>query len=68
MVWAEVSLDSRADLYVFARGGITEAIHRSAIPETITRPRAGAIGDALILMQYNARAHTVQVYMHVLDD
>ena len=68
MVWAEMSLDGRTYLYVFARGGITEARYRIDIMQPIVRSYAGAIGDALILMQDNARAHTAQVYMTFLDD
>ena len=31
MVWAEIPLDGRTDLYLLARGGITTAIHRNDI-------------------------------------
>ena len=68
MVWVEMSLDGRTDLYAFARGGITDARHRTDILEWIVRSYAGAIGDAFILMQDNARAHIAQVYMSFLDD
>ena len=63
MVWAEMSLDGRTYLYVFARGGITEAIHRNGILEPIVRLYVGAIGDAFILMQTNARAHAARMDM-----
>ena len=33
MVWTEIPLDGRTDLYVFARGHITVAIHRNDIRE-----------------------------------
>ena len=36
--------------------------------EPIVRSYAGAIGDALILMQDNARAHTAHVYMTFIVD
>ena len=68
MVWAEVSLDVRIELSVFARGAITEARHRSDILEAIVRSYAGTNGDAFLLMQYNARAHTAQEYTTFLDD
>ena len=58
-----MSLDGRTDVHLFARGGITEAIHRSDILEPIFRSSAGSNGDGLILMQYNARAHTAHVYI-----
>ena len=54
-------------LYVFARCGITEARYRSDILELNARSYAGAIGDALMLMQDNARVHTARVYMIFLD-
>ena len=50
MVWTEVSLDGHTDLYVFPRGGIMVARHRSGMLETIIRPHACANGDAFILM------------------
>ena len=68
MVWADMSLNGRTDLYVFVRRGITEARHCNDILEPIGRSYAGAIGDAFILMQDNARAHTAQVFMTFLDD
>ena len=55
-------------LYVFRRGGITAAIHRSDILEHIVRQHAGAIGDGFILMQDNARAHRAQVSMTFIYD
>ena len=57
MVCAEMCLDGRTDLYVFARGGIMEARHSTDIQEYILRSYASAIGDAFILMQDIARAH-----------
>ena len=44
------------------------ARHRSNILEPIVRPHACDIGDAFILMQYNARAHRAQVSMTIVDD
>ena len=61
MVWTEIPLDGRTDLYVFARCHITVAIHRNDIREHIVRPLAGAIVDAFIVMQYNARAFPYRV-------
>ena len=67
MAWAEISLDGRTDMYVLVRGGITAAIHSSDILEPIGRPFAGVIGDALILIQDNARVQIVRVSMTFLD-
>ena len=58
MVWTEIPLDGRTDLYVFARCHMTTAIHRNDIRELLVRPYAGAIVDIFILMQDNACAHT----------
>ena len=64
MVWADMSLDGRTYLYLFARGGITEARHRIGILEPIVRLYyVGAIGDAFIVMQNNARVHAARLYM-----
>ena len=68
MVWTEVPLDGHTDLYVFPRGGIMAARHRSDILEPTVRPHACANGDAFILMQDNAPAHTAQVSMTFIDN
>ena len=61
MVWTEIYLDGRADLYVFARGHMTAAIHSNDNREPLVRPYAGYIVDAFILIQYNACAHTARM-------
>ena len=63
MVWTDIPFDGRTDMYVFSRVGVPAEIHRSDVMEPIVRPHAGAIGDAFILMQDNARAHAAQVSM-----
>ena len=63
MVWTEVLLDGHTYLYGFTRGGISAARHRSDSLELIVRPQACANGDAIILMQDNAPAHTAQLSM-----
>ena len=68
VVWAGVSLDGRADLYAFARGGITAVRYRNDILEPIVRPYAGAVGGDFILVQDNARPHTARVSMTFLED
>ena len=68
MVWVEMSLDGRTDLYVFARRGVTEARHCGDILEPVVGSYAGTIGDVFILMQDNARANTVLLYTTFLDD
>ena len=68
MVLTEIPLCGHTDLYVFPRGGIMAARHRSDILEPIDRPHACAIGDAFILMQYNARAQAARVSMTFIDD
>ena len=68
MIWTAISLDSRTDMYAFARGGITAAININDILEPIARPHAYAIGDAFILMLDIARAHAAWVSMTYLYD
>ena len=68
MVWAEMSLNGRTDLYVFARRGVTEARHCGDILEPVVGSYSGTIGDVFILMQDNARANTIQLYTTFLDD
>ena len=54
MVWVEMSLYGRTDLYVFARRGVTEARHCGDILEPVVGSYAGTIGDVFILKQDNA--------------
>ena len=54
-------------LYVLSKGDIMAARHFNDILEPIGRTLAGAIGDAFILMQDNARAHKDQVSMTFID-
>ena len=68
MVWAGISLDGHTDWYVFARGFITAVRYRNEVLGPIVRPFAGAIGDAFISMQDNARAHTALVSSTFLND
>ena len=68
MVWTDIPLDGHTEMYVFPRGGIMAESHRSDILEPTVRPHAGAIGDACILMQDNARANTAQMFMTFIDD
>ena len=68
MVWTEIPLDGRTDLYVFARGHMTATIHRNDIRKHIARPYAGAILGAFILMQCNTHVHTARVSLTCLDD
>ena len=66
MALDEISLDGRTVMYVLVRGGIMAGIHRSDIIEPIVRSFASVIGDAFILIQYNARAQRVLVSMTFL--
>ena len=68
VVWVEMSLDGRTDLYVYARRGVTEARHCGDSLEPVVGSYAGTIGDVFILMQDNARANTVLLYTTFLDD
>ena len=56
MVWTDIPLDGRTDLYVFARGHTMAAIHRNDILEPIFRSEysyAEAIVDSFMSMQDN---------------
>ena len=43
--WTDIPLVGHTDLYMFPRGGIMAAIHRSDILERIVRQHPCAIGD-----------------------
>ena len=64
----EVPLDRYTDTYMFPRGGIMAARHNCDSMEPIVGPHACANGDAFIVMQDYARAHTTQVSMNLIDD
>ena len=66
MFWTEIPLGGHTYLYVFPRGGIMAARHH--IMEPTVSPHACAIGDAFILMLYNARARAAQVPMTFIGD
>ena len=68
MVWTEIPLDGHTDLYVFARGHTTAAIHRNDIQDPLVRPYAGDIVDAFILMQDNACSHAARMSLTFLYD
>ena len=62
-----MSLDGLTVMYVLVRGGITAGIHSNDILKPIVRSFADVIGDAFILIKYNARAQKVLVPMTFLD-
>ena len=68
LFWTEILLVGHTHLFVFPRGGIMAAIHRSDILERIVRQHPCAIGDAFMLMQDNARSHAALVFMTFMDD
>ena len=68
LFWTEILLVGHTDMFVFPRGGIMAAIHRSDIMERIVRQHPCAIDDAFIVMQDNALSHAAQVYMPFMGD
>ena len=51
LVWGEICLAERTDLYVFDQGTLTALRHRDDILAPIVSPFDGAVGKNFILMQ-----------------
>ena len=60
-VWGGISLGGRTDLHVFPRGTVNAHVYRDDILDAYGRPYAGAIGDAFLLQDDNARPHRARI-------
>ena len=63
-IWVDISLRGRTNLYVFPRGVVNAQVYRDDIFDAYVRPYAGAIDDAFLLQDDNARPHRA----HIVDD
>ena len=68
MIWQEIPLDGRTDMYAFARGHMTAAIHHNDVREPLVGPYVGAMVDAFILIQDNACTHTARMSLTFIYD
>ena len=57
MVWANISVSGKTDLYVVENGTLTAVRYCNEILDPFVRPYAGAIGPNFILIDDNARPH-----------
>ncbi|KFM64816.1 Transposable element Tcb2 transposase, partial [Stegodyphus mimosarum] len=60
-VWGGISLGGGTDHQVFTRGTVNAQIYRDDILDAYVRPYAGAIGDAFLLQDDNARPHRARI-------
>lgn len=60
-VWGGISLGGRTHLHVFPRGTVNAQVYRDDILDAYVRPYAGAIGDAFLLQDDNARPHRARI-------
>lgn len=60
-VWGGISLGGRTDLHVFPRGNVNAHTYRDDILDAYVHPYAGAIGDAFVLQDDNARPHRARI-------
>ncbi|KFM62332.1 Transposable element Tcb1 transposase, partial [Stegodyphus mimosarum] len=60
-VWGSISLSGGTDLDVFPRGTMNDQVYRDDILDAYMRPYAGAISDAFLLQDDNARPHRVSI-------
>ena len=54
-------MGGRTDLHVFPRGTVNAHVYRDDILDAYVRPYAGAIGDAFLLQDDNARPHRARI-------
>ncbi|GFX56277.1 transposable element Tcb2 transposase [Trichonephila clavipes] len=57
LVYGDISIDGRTDLYIIRDGPLTARRYRDEILRPIVVPYAAAIGDDFILMDDNSRPH-----------
>ena len=60
-VWGGIFLGGRTDFHVFPRGTVNAVVYRDDIPDAYVRPHDGAIGDAFLLQDDNARSHRARI-------
>ncbi|GFU07161.1 DDE_3 domain-containing protein [Trichonephila clavipes] len=60
-VWDSISLGGRTDLHVFSRGNVNSHTYRDDILDAYRLPYVGAIGDAFVLQDDNARLHRSRI-------
>lgn len=61
LVWGEVSLGGRTDLYVLPHGILNAQRYRDDILYPIVRPYAAAIDNIFIFQTDNALSHTARL-------
>ena len=54
-------MDGRTDLHVFPRGTVNAQVYRDEILDAFVPLHAGAIGDACLLQDDNARSHRARI-------
>ncbi|GFW54410.1 transposable element Tcb2 transposase [Trichonephila clavipes] len=57
LVYGDISIDGRTDLYIIRDGPMIAFRYRDEIPRAIVVTYAAAIGDDFILMDDNSRPH-----------
>ena len=62
MVWADISVNGKTDLYVIENGLLTALRYCYKILDKFVRPYADAFGPEFILMNNDARPHRAQVH------
>ena len=67
MVWAGISAQGKTDLHVIDNGTLTALRYVNEILDVYVRPYAGAVGENIILMDDNARAHRARITDQYLE-
>ena len=67
MVWAGISAQGKTDLHVIDNGTLTALMYVNETLDVYVRPYAGAVGENLILMDDNARAHRARITDQYLE-
>ena len=68
MVWGDISIGGRTDLSVVGGRSLTRVWYRAEILTPLVVPYAGAVGETIILLDDNARAHRAGVVDNMLKE
>ena len=63
MVWTDIGINGKADLYIIENGTLVALRYCNEILDQFARPYEGAIGPEFILMDDNARPQVTNVYL-----
>ena len=61
IVWEDISMQGKTDLYILPQGSTTAFRYRDEILDVDVRSHAGAVGEDFIFMDDNAPPHRARI-------